>query len=77
MDYFDFKLCIAETLISEKAVDIASDDENGADVVPRKRTKELPHEGFRKKDALHLPLKDDLPNAARCRKPGCNMKTRH
>lgn len=71
------KLCIVDTLISEKATVISSDNEDGADMVPRRHTKELPPQGFRKKDALHLPLKDDLPNAARCRKPGCNMKTRH
>ncbi|KAH9371927.1 hypothetical protein HPB48_021054 [Haemaphysalis longicornis] len=77
MDYPNFKLCIAETLISENATDIASDDEDGAVTVPRKRANELPPVGFRKKDAMHLPLKDDLQNASRCRKPGCNMKTRH
>lgn len=77
VDYLDFMLCIAETVIYEKATDFAFNDENGAHVVARKRTKELPPEGFRKKYALYLPLKYDLQNAARCRKPGCNTKTRH
>lgn len=77
LEYLDFKLCVAEALIWQKVIATRQEDEDDLDIPPRKRPKALPSEHFRKTDALHLPMKDDLPNGARCRNAGCSMKTRH
>lgn len=45
--------------------------------VPRKRVKPLPSLPVRMAQALHMPKKDDIKNATRCRNPGCSKKTQH
>ncbi|KAL3244906.1 hypothetical protein MRX96_018492 [Rhipicephalus microplus] len=67
LEYLDFKLCVAEALIWQKVIATRQEDEDDLDIPPRKRPKALPSEHFRKTDALHLPIKDDLPNEVRCR----------
>ncbi|KAL2096025.1 hypothetical protein ACEWY4_008173 [Coilia grayii] len=75
--YLDFKLLLAEELISQaqsqQQGDTDSSDEEFSPV-PKKR-KAHPDESVRKYGAIHLPEMADLQNASRCRMPGCRRRT--
>lgn len=77
MQYIEFKISVAESLLST----ILEEDSNSSDEdtveVPRKRVKPLPSLPVRTSQALHMPKKENIKNAARCRNPGCSKKTRH
>uniref|UniRef100_A0A3B4WS71 PiggyBac transposable element-derived protein 3-like n=3 Tax=Seriola lalandi dorsalis TaxID=1841481 RepID=A0A3B4WS71_SERLL len=75
--YLEFKLLLAEELISQAQAcqrdeTDSSDEEFSPDI---KKRKPHPDESIRKYGAIHLPQMLNIPNASRCRMPGCKSKT--
>lgn len=79
LDYFQFRLDVAENLIHKRGTtdDSASDDETEVQVGKRRRTVPIPHEAARKECAMHLPenLAKMQKNRSKCRRPGCKALT--
>ncbi|KAL6464048.1 hypothetical protein MHYP_G00284390 [Metynnis hypsauchen] len=75
--YLEFKLLLAEELISQAQVG-QPDDTDSSDqefFMEIKKRKPHPDARIRKYGAIHLPQMLNIPNASRCRMPGCKRKT--
>ncbi|XP_056133240.1 uncharacterized protein LOC130110231 isoform X2 [Lampris incognitus] len=74
--YLEFKLLLAEELISQ-AQACQRDETDSSDKFSPEMKKRKPHpdERIRKYGAIHLPQMLNIPNASRCRMPGCKSKT--
>uniref|UniRef100_A0A3B4VBI4 PiggyBac transposable element-derived protein domain-containing protein n=1 Tax=Seriola dumerili TaxID=41447 RepID=A0A3B4VBI4_SERDU len=75
--YLEFKLLLAEELISQaQACQRDETDSSDEEFSPEiKKRKPHPDESIRKYGAIHLPQMLNIPNASRCRMPGCKSKT--
>ena len=88
LQYFDFKLLLAEELIAQaqggqQAANVSSDDDdevssNDKDYAPPKKRRSVEHQpdnSVKKHGALHLPMMGEATNSSRCRRDGCKDKT--
>lgn len=87
LQYFDFKLLLAEELIaqaqgSQQAErvesdddEVSSDDEEYSPPKKRRPVECQPDDSVKKYGALHLPKMEEAPNSSRCRREGCKGKT--
>ena len=75
--YLEFKLDIAESLLSHEYNDSSSEEEGDSSKLPRSQVLALPHPSKRKKGATHLPhLIPTSEPYHRCRLPGCSKLSR-
>ncbi|XP_034163919.2 piggyBac transposable element-derived protein 3-like [Pangasianodon hypophthalmus] len=88
LQYFDFKLLLAEEMIAQaqssqgqQVHKMASDDEMSTDdeeYIPAKKKRPVepqPSDDVKKYGALHLPKMVEAVHASRCRREGCKGKT--
>lgn len=91
MQYFDFKLLLAEEMLSQAqggadnhVEDVANGKEDEVspygdeEYFPKRKRRSVepqPKKEVKKYGALHLPKMVDAANSSRCRREGCNWKT--
>ena len=79
--YRKFKLMLGETFIylhKENEAENGDDEdmETEPQVKKRKVPVPLPHENLRKSKCEHMPAVEDVKDWQKCRRPGCNARTR-
>ncbi|XP_061564106.1 piggyBac transposable element-derived protein 3-like [Cololabis saira] len=91
MQYFDFKLLLAEEMLSQAQGGADSEDEEVSsgeedevstwgdeENIPKKKRRSVkpqPNKEVKKYGALHLPKMVETANSSRCRREGCKGKT--